>query len=162
MDVNFGTKSSLTQNFQKSFCNTFTCFKYVLFGYSFWISAVFSCPKTLLIVQHMLDKLKMQSRGKLHSWAAECIQCKLSFNTTKDLKTHILQHDGKKPHSCNLCGYSTIKANHLKRHMMVHSGEKPFACTQCNYSCTQAGTLKSHMLTHTGETSFSCAQWRQI
>ena len=36
----------------------------------------------------------------------------------------MLQHDGKKPHSCNQCGYSTISASQLKTHMLVHSGEK--------------------------------------
>ena len=113
-----------------------------------------------MITQHKLDKertLKMQTQDKLYSWAAECIQSNLSFNTTKDLKIHIFQQNAKKPHSCNLCGYSTIKANHLKRHIMVHSGEKPFACKQCNFSYTQAGTLKTHMLTHIEETNFSCA-----
>ena len=53
---------------------------------------------------------------------------------TKDHKAHTLQHDGKKPHSCNQCGYSSISAANLKIHMLVHSGEKPFICKQCNYS----------------------------
>ena len=80
-----------------------------------------------------------------------CVQCNLSFKMTKDLKTHMLQHDGKKSNSCNQCGYSTTSASKLKTHMLVHSGEKPFVCKQCNYSCTQAGSLKTHMLIHSGE-----------
>ena len=128
------------------------------FYFHFWdhnCLQLFQNLVTLMITQPKLDKektLKMHTQDKLYSWAAECIQCNLSFNTTKDLKIRFFQH-----HSCNLCGYSTIKANHLKRHMMVHSGEKPFACKQCNFSRTQAGTLKTHMLTHIGETNFSCA-----
>ena len=67
----------------------------------------------------------MQSEGK-HS---SCAQCDLTFKTTKDLKMHMIQHDGKKTHTCNQCGYSSNKAANLKTHMLVHSGEKPFSCT---------------------------------
>ena len=63
----------------------------------------------------------MQTKGKPRS----CVQCNLSFKMAKDLKTHIIQHGGKKAHSCNQCGYSSINAAHLKTHMLVHSGEKP-------------------------------------
>ena len=67
-----------------------------------------------------------------------------------------LQHDGKKTHTCNQCGFSSISAFKLKRHMPVHSGEKHFSCTQCNYSCTTAAHLKLHILTHSGEKPFNC------
>ena len=93
-----------------------------------------------------------------HRMEISCVQCNLSFKMTKDLKTHMLQHEGKKFHSCSQCKYSTIGASHLKCHMRVHSGEKPFACKQCNFACTQASNLKSHMLTHSGEKSFICTQ----
>ena len=51
----------------------------------------------------------------------------------KDLKAHMILHDAKKTHSCNQCGYSSIRADKLKRHMLVHSGEKPFSCAHCNH-----------------------------
>ena len=76
----------------------------------------------------------------------------------RDLQKHSHQNDGKKTHSCNQCGYSTIEAANLKKHMLVHSGEKPFVCKQCNYSCTQAGSLKIHIRTHSGEKPFNCTQ----
>ena len=34
-----------------------------------------------------------------------CIKCNLCFKMTNGLKTHMLQHDGKKPNNCNQCGY---------------------------------------------------------
>ena len=98
--------------------------------------------------------MEMQTKDARYS----CVQCNLSFKMTKDLKTHMIQHDGKKPHSCNQCNYSSIKAADLRKHLLVHSGEKPFVCKQCNFSCTSAGTLKTHMLTHSGEKPFSCMQ----
>ena len=108
-----------------------------------------------LTKQHKLNEdhtMETQSEDAAFS----CVQCNLSFKMTKDLKTHMLQHEGKKFHSCSQCKYSTIGASHLKCHMRVHSGEKPFACKQCNFACTQAS--KSHMLTHSGEKSFICTQ----
>ena len=61
-------------------------------------------------------------------------------------------------HSCNQCGYSSVKTAILKKHMLVHSGEKPFSCRQCNYSCKTAGQLKRHMLTHSGGKPFTCTE----
>ena len=85
-----------------------------------------------------------------------CVHCNISFKMEKDLKTHM--HDGKKPHSYNQCGFSSISAGDLKRHMLIHSREKPFNCTRCKFSCIQAGTLERHMLYHLGEKRFSCTQ----
>ena len=64
--------------------------------------------------------MEMQTEDKPYS----CVQCNLSFDMTKDLKIHMLQHGGKKAHTCNQCGYST-SASKLKMHMLIHSGEKP-------------------------------------
>ena len=69
------------------------------------------------------------------------VQYNLSSKMTKDLKTHKLQHDGKKTHSCNQCGYSAISASKLKTHMLVHSGEKPFSCTRVHSATTPAHKL---------------------
>ena len=88
--------------------------------------------------------MEMQTKDK----SFECAQCNLSFKMMKDLKTHMLQHEGKKPHSCNQCGYSNIRATKLKRHMLIHSGDKPFSCEQCEYSSTHTVNLRNHMLTH--------------
>ena len=50
--------------------------------------------------------MEMQTEDKSFS----CVHCNLSFEMTKDLKAHMLQHDGKKAHKCNQCGYSSISA----------------------------------------------------
>ena len=72
-----------------------------------------------------------------------------------------LKHGANKAHTCNKCGYSTIRAANLKRHMLIHNGEKPFDCKQCNYSCTTAESLKKHIRTHSGEKPFTCEQCPQ-
>ena len=124
-------------------------------------------------------EIEIQAEDKPYS----CLQCDLFFKMTKDLKMHMIQHGGKKSHSCNLCGYSTTSASKLKRHMLVHriqsclavrfpevrnrkrteggpvhSGEKPVVCKQCNFSCTWAGSIKIHMLIHSGGKPYACTQ----
>ena len=124
-------------------------------------------------------EIEIQAEDKPYS----CLQCDLFFKMTKDLKMHMIQHGGKKSHSCNLCGYSTTSASKLKRHMLVHrnqsclavwfaevcnrkgakggllhSGKKPVVHTQCNFSCTTACHLKIHNQIHLGEMSFNCRQ----
>ena len=124
-------------------------------------------------------EIEIQTEDRPYS----CPQCDLSFKMTKDLKMHMIQHGGKKSHSCNLCGYSTTSASKLKRLMLVHrsqsclavrfpelrnrkgteggpvhSGEKPVVYIQCNFSCTRTGSLKIHMLIHSGGKSFACTQ----
>ena len=101
------------------------------------------------------DTMELQGENKSNS----CTLCNLSFKTAENLKTHMLQHDGKKQHSCNQCSYSSTKASNMKSHMLVHSGEKPFSCTQCDYSCGSAGNLKRHVLIkQSGEKPFSWTQ----
>ena len=92
-------------------------------------------------------------------------------NTTEELKKDLLPHDGKKPHSCNQCGYTSNKASHLKTHMLVHSGEKPFVCKQrasphcepaCGFSDQKPCCLRSRTGCNCGASSHdaeSCAFW---
>ena len=86
------------------------------------VSAVFSYPATLL--PDSFKALHTQLQVKEHTMEMQtedrhlaCDHCNLSFEMTKDLRTHMLQHDGKKSHSCNQCGYSSIRADHLKIHV---------------------------------------------
>ena len=74
------------------------------------------------------------------------------------LNSHMLTHNGKKPHSCKQCNFSTTQSGTLQRHIInIHSKEKPFSCKQCSFSFSQAGNLKSHSLSrHSSEKPFSC------
>ena len=108
------------------------------------------CP-----IKHKLNYkqiMEMQTQDKPYS----CGQCNLSFKMNKDIRTHMIEHDGTKPHSCNQCGYWSVNASHLKSHMLVHIGKSSFVCKQCSFSCTTAGNLKTHMLTHSGYKPFNC------
>ena len=91
----------------------------------------------------------------------------------KDLRTHMLQHDGKKSRSCNQCGYSTIKTADLKK---THAGSQWRETvylktvqlllrkslwpkdTHANTFRSETLCLQTVQLTHSGEKPFNCTQ----
>ena len=47
-------------------------------------------------------------------------------------------------HTCQLCGYQTLKKTLLELHVQaVHDGKK-FQCTECEYQATEKSKLISH------------------
>ena len=51
--------------------------------------------------------------------------------------------EGKKSHTCSLCGYTCSQKGQLKIHFeSVHEGKKPHNCSLCDYACSQKGQLK--------------------
>ena len=80
-----------------------------------------------------------------------------------NLRQHVLQHSGKKPHRCEQCDFSSIHSNNMKQHKRTHSGERPHRCTTCEFSSIKTDNLKrkrkQHMMRkHTGEKPHKCNQ----
>ena len=49
------------------------------------------------------------------------------------------------PHNCLECGQKFNSSYNLKRHMIVHTGEKPFACEKCDIRFSQKSNLMIHI-----------------
>ncbi|KAJ8333834.1 hypothetical protein SKAU_G00411530 [Synaphobranchus kaupii] len=90
----------------------------------------------------------------LRRW--KCRMCEKSYTSKYNLVTHILGHNGIKPHACPHCGKLFKQPSHLQTHLLTHQGTRPHKCTVCNKAFTQTSHLKRHMLQHTDVKPYSC------
>ncbi|KAJ8248787.1 hypothetical protein GJAV_G00227750 [Gymnothorax javanicus] len=90
----------------------------------------------------------------LRRW--KCRMCEKSYTSKYNLVTHILGHNGIKPHECPHCGKLFKQPSHLQTHMLTHQGTRPHKCTVCKKAFTQTSHLKRHMLQHTDVKPYSC------
>ncbi|XP_069670338.1 zinc finger protein ZFP2-like isoform X2 [Periplaneta americana] len=87
----------------------------------------------------------------------ECDVCGKCFSHKRNLKSHLLKHNGEKTFKCDLCGKCFLRSSTLKIHKRQHTGEKPFKCDACGMCFSQSGSLRSHERRHTGEKPFKCS-----
>ncbi|KAJ8417522.1 hypothetical protein AAFF_G00223650 [Aldrovandia affinis] len=90
----------------------------------------------------------------LRRW--KCRMCEKSYTSKYNLVTHILGHNGIKPHACPHCGKLFKQPSHLQTHLLTHQGTRPHKCSVCKKAFTQTSHLKRHMLQHTDVKPYSC------
>ncbi|XP_061077244.1 zinc finger protein 710a [Conger conger] len=90
----------------------------------------------------------------LRRW--KCRMCEKSYTSKYNLVTHILGHNGIKPHECPRCGKLFKQPSHLQTHLLTHQGTRPHKCAVCKKAFTQTSHLKRHMLQHTDVKPYSC------
>lgn len=78
----------------------------------------------------------------------KCRMCEKSYTSKYNLVTHILGHNGIKPHGCHLCGKMFKQLSHLHTHLLTHRGMRPHKCQVCHKAFTQTSHLKRHMMQH--------------
>ncbi|KAJ6662806.1 hypothetical protein lerEdw1_011010 [Lerista edwardsae] len=86
----------------------------------------------------------------------QCRLCEKSYTSKYNLVTHILGHNGVKPHSCPHCGKLFKQPSHLQTHLLTHQGTRPHKCQVCHKAFTQTSHLKRHMLLHSDVKPYSC------
>ncbi|XP_077318625.1 zinc finger protein 366 isoform X2 [Lithobates pipiens] len=86
----------------------------------------------------------------------KCPMCEKSYTSKYNLVTHILGHNGIKPHSCAHCGKLFKQLSHLHTHMLTHQGTRPHKCQVCNKAFTQTSHLKRHMMQHSDVKPYNC------
>ncbi|XP_048828524.1 zinc finger protein 710a isoform X2 [Brienomyrus brachyistius] len=90
----------------------------------------------------------------LRRW--KCRLCDKSYTSKYNLVTHILGHNGIKPHGCPHCGKLFKQPSHLQTHLLTHQGARPHRCAVCQRAFTQTSHLKRHMLQHSDIKPYSC------
>ncbi|XP_039217971.1 zinc finger protein 710 [Crotalus tigris] len=86
----------------------------------------------------------------------QCRLCEKSYTSKYNLVTHILGHNGIKPHSCPHCSKLFKQPSHLQTHLLTHQGTRPHKCQVCHKAFTQTSHLKRHMLLHSDVKPYSC------
>nr|XP_040052470.1 zinc finger protein 366 [Gasterosteus aculeatus aculeatus] len=87
----------------------------------------------------------------------KCRTCEKSYTSKYNLVTHILGHNGIKPHGCHLCGKLFKQLSHLHTHLLTHQGMRPHKCQVCHKAFTQTSHLKRHMMQHSDVKPYSCS-----
>uniref|UniRef100_A0A4W6CDV1 Zinc finger protein 710 n=1 Tax=Lates calcarifer TaxID=8187 RepID=A0A4W6CDV1_LATCA len=103
---------------------------------------------------HIDDSYYVDVGGDQKRW--KCRMCDKSYTSKYNLVTHILGHNGIKPHGCHLCGKLFKQLSHLHTHLLTHQGMRPHKCQVCHKAFTQTSHLKRHMMQHSDVKPYSC------
>ncbi|XP_038163972.1 zinc finger protein 366 [Cyprinodon tularosa] len=104
---------------------------------------------------HVDDSYYVDVGGDQKRW--KCRMCEKSYTSKYNLVTHILGHNGIKPHGCHLCGKLFKQLSHLHTHLLTHQGMRPHKCKVCHKAFTQTSHLKRHMMQHSDVKPYSCS-----
>ncbi|KAL3242532.1 hypothetical protein MRX96_021040 [Rhipicephalus microplus] len=74
----------------------------------------------------------------------KCHLCTKSFVTLRDLRTHLLKHQGHKPFHCHLCPATFLARGYLADHLQSHSKTKRWKCDECPRSFLRPAQLARH------------------
>ncbi|XP_037365789.1 zinc finger protein 710 isoform X1 [Talpa occidentalis] len=100
------------------------------------------------------DSYLVEAGDRQKRW--QCRMCEKSYTSKYNLVTHILGHNGIKPHSCPHCSKLFKQPSHLQTHLLTHQGTRPHKCQVCQKAFTQTSHLKRHMLLHSEVKPYSC------
>ncbi|XP_039347564.1 zinc finger protein 710 [Mauremys reevesii] len=100
------------------------------------------------------DSYLVEAGDRQKRW--QCRMCEKSYTSKYNLVTHILGHNGIKPHSCPHCSKLFKQPSHLQTHLLTHQGTRPHKCEVCSKAFTQTSHLKRHMLLHSDIKPYSC------
>ncbi|XP_033828463.1 zinc finger protein 366 [Periophthalmus magnuspinnatus] len=112
-------------------------------------------PEKLTINVHVDESYYVDVGGDQKRW--KCRMCDKSYTSKYNLVTHILGHNGIKPHGCHLCGKLFKQLSHLHTHLLTHQGMRPHKCKVCHKAFTQTSHLKRHMMQHSDVKPYSCS-----
>lgn len=80
----------------------------------------------------------------------KCNQCDFETSQRRLIRDHIIEHTGRMPYICDVCGCGhssqLLLQNHIKRE---HINKPKYQCHICQKVCHQKSSLVRHILVHT-------------
>lgn len=88
----------------------------------------------------------------------KCNQCDFETSQRRLIRDHIIEHTGRIPYICDVCGCGhssqLLLQNHIKRE---HINKPKYQCSICDRVCHQKSALDRHILVHTpDERPYKC------
>jgi uncharacterized Zn-finger protein len=74
--------------------------------------------------------------------------CGKRFNFEMAMNTHVMRHDGIKPHKCKLCDKGFVTRNECIQHETTHSTERKYKCCFCHKPYKNHCSLNNHKRNH--------------
>ena len=87
----------------------------------------------------------------------ECTICGRSFKRKNYLDLHTEIHLNERNHACKLCGKRFNTSKNLKSHLLTHKYQKKiYKCSACDKSFAREAYLREHLKTHANMKSYKC------
>ncbi len=83
-----------------------------------------------------------------------CTQCSSTFNTTKDLSSHMSLIHRDPQVKCHFCTYLMTSRARMRHHVRVHT--KGECCTLCKRMFSSTKALQRHLALHKQRMTFEC------
>ncbi|XP_047522055.1 zinc finger protein 184-like [Pieris napi] len=113
------------------------------------------CPNQKFSIKQNLMKHYLTHKPLARVW--KCPQCSMVFEALWRLQQHLFsKHLNYRPHKCDVCDKSFLKASDLKKHKDIHDGLNRFSCTKCHKKFKDKSNLNRHMVCHTKEKKYCC------
>ncbi|XP_069363856.1 zinc finger protein 431-like [Maniola hyperantus] len=87
-------------------------------------------------------------RDHLEQRDYKCEICPYTCFTNKELKCHMIKHNGSRIFECSVCKKSYARKKTLHEHMRIHNNDRRYACQVCGQAFVQNCSLKGHIKTH--------------
>ena len=119
------------------------------------------CDKRFGKVGQLVNHKTCKHAGKRYTCTFH--DCKYSFNSKGNLKSHLQVHSGEKSEICDTCGKGFATKQALTIHQTSHLEARPYKCKYCEKAFSHVSYRKDHERIHTkNDVSLTCETCQHV